>query len=266
MQKKRFVCFAAVVLFFSGIVSTQAQQSIVSAGGDALGAGGSMSFSTGLPDYYFVETTGAGSLQFGVQHALSFQGDLPAEEELLQNMTILDGENSCFAALATITVAGNGTTFIVQNGGHAELISSGRVIMMEGTKVEHGGYLNARITTNGTFCPEPDKHFLEAPVIAETPIQQDISRNYVLPALEENIFRVYPNPTTGQVTLELTNVSNRNKTTLVEVYGIRGEQVLRQELPADMYQLTLNLTQNPPGIYIIRVLSGNAFGTERIIR
>jgi len=241
------------------------QQSVVSAGGDFTGSGGSMSFSTGLTDFYFYESA-AGSLQFGLQHAFLFTGDLPPDEELLQDMTIADGESSCFAALMIITTAGDGETFLVESGGRADLISAGKIIMLHGTKVELGGALHARITTDGTFCPEPDKHFLTASVMETDDVALASTNDDILPAMQENFFRVYPNPTTGRFTLELSHLADISEKALAEIYGMRGERVLREEITSGQHLHEFSLEGKLPGIYIIRVMSGNQYGVGRIIK
>ena len=237
-----------------------AQQGVVSAGGDFSGTGGSMSLSTGRTDFYFYESS-AGSLQFGLQHASPFTGELPPDEELLQGLTIADGESSCFAALMIMTTAGGGETFLVESGGRADLIAAGKIIMMYGTKVEPGGYLHARITTDGTFCPEPDKHFLAA-TQADQSVTTDDFPNMKQP---ETFFMVFPNPTTGRFTLEM-NLFDTAKKTIVEIYGMRGERILREEIPGDIYQHSLTLEGQLPGIYIIRVAGGDQVGVQRIIK
>jgi hypothetical protein len=75
-------------------------------------------------------------------------------------------------------------------------------------------------------------------------------------------FKVYPNPTTGMFNLELSEFTS---TITVEIYGLMGEQILRQEVSG--YQLyEFDLSRQPRGIYIIRVLNGDEIGVERVIR
>jgi hypothetical protein len=47
------------------------------------------------------------------------------------------------------------------------------------------------------------------------------------PETSESFFKVYPNPTTGMFTLELSEIAS---TVTVEIYGVMGEQILKQEV------------------------------------
>ena len=69
----------------------------------------------------------------------------------------------------------------------------------------------------------------------------------------------------GKLTLEIHTADQTGKT-LVEVYGLRGERVLREELPGDLSQYILSIEGQLPGLYIVRVVSGQDVGVERIIK
>ncbi len=247
-----------------------AQQSVVAAGGDFSGTGGTMSFSTGLPDFYYYEEVGAGSLQFGVQHAFFVMLPDDIEENLdVPNTNLADGDTECFNALQTITTGGDGNTFVVESGALAELIAGNNIRMLDGTKVVAGGYLHARITTDGTFC-DTDKQETMAPLAATADKTEDISLTAfddVFDSLKkETLFRVYPNPTTGLFTLELSSdYMEPMQEMTVEVYGIRGERVLSEKVSADQPHV-FNLSDRQPGIYLIRVVSGDQMGIQRIIK
>jgi hypothetical protein len=68
----------------------------------------------------------------------------------LQNITVAGQQ--CFSATQTITVAGNGSTFTVENGGSVTLIAGSNIICLPGVKVVPGGYLHGYITQNNTYC------------------------------------------------------------------------------------------------------------------
>lgn len=244
-----------------------AQQSVVSAGGDFTGTGGSMSFSTGLPDFYYYEEVGTGSLQFGVQQPFFYVIPDDLEEELIvPNTTLTDGDMECFNALLNITTGGDGKTFLVEANASAELIAGNSIRMLAGTSVVAGGYLHARITTDGTFC-DPDKQGpVMAPLANAAENVEDISLSAFDFQKKESLFKVYPNPTTGLFTLELTidQIEPMQQMT-VEVYGMRGERVLSEKVSSDQPHV-FSLSDRQPGIYIIRVLSGDQTGIARIIK
>ena len=118
----------------------------------------------------------------------------PLVENLpLRFVNIADGVSKCYNATLKITTAGTPTTFVVQNGGHAELISGQRIFMMPGTKVHPGGYLRAHITTSGEYCcAVPDASMSQ---------MQGQASGLFDKSDESALFRVYPNPTSGEFTL-----------------------------------------------------------------
>jgi hypothetical protein len=170
----------------------------------------------------------------------------------IQNMNITG--NNCFNAIQTITVAGEGTTFTVENGGSATMIAGQNIIYLPGTIVKPGGYMIGYITTNGQYCG------YQAPSIATvaTGVEPDVIRQ------EKPLFQVYPNPTEGDFVLQLTGSDTYEKLQ-VEIYSMTGKQLLVKNLTAGRKH-DLSLTDKPAGLYLIKVVSGSDSGTTRIIK
>jgi len=63
---------------------------------------------------------------------------------------------------------------------------------------------------------------------------------------------VYPNPSNGVFTLSLSNVTENCN---VEIYDVLGEKIYSQLIIANS-QLTINLSNQPNGIYLYRVIGG----------
>ena len=82
--------------------------------------------------------------------------------------------------------------------------------------------------------------------------------------INADFFNVYPNPTKGEFIFEL-NGKDKNVEAKVEIFSMRGEKV-RQEVLYGETKHEFSLSENPPGIYIIRVTTGNQTGTAKIIR
>ncbi len=179
--------------------------------------------------------------------------------ETLQGIIVPDGEVVCFNATQTIITAGNNTYFIVEGGGSATLIAGQSIRMLPGTLVEHGGYLHARITLDQEYCGAPVAKLLDEP--ADLPLAGQI-----LPDApgKETLFKVYPNPTSGAFTLELNDGFVDAKVT-VEVYGLRGERIISEDLPS-MHQHVFTLENQLPGIYIVRVTAGERTDQLRIMK
>jgi hypothetical protein len=167
------------------------------------------------------------------------------------NGVIQSGVVDCENALQTITVAGNGTTYKILNGGHITMIAGQKIRLLPGTNVYPGGYLHAYITLDGTYCCSlPGNKLAE---VAEVVPEQEAG----------SIFKVYPNPTDGNLYLELDQ-KYRDVKTEINIFGITGKVVLIKELfGSDSYQFSF--TDGSKGIYFIRVIMGDRIETKKII-
>ncbi|MDP1622831.1 MAG: cohesin domain-containing protein [Bacteroidales bacterium] len=171
---------------------------------------------------------------------------------VLQDITIPNGVSNCYNALQTINVAGGGTIFIVENGGSAVMIAGLKINYLPGTKVYPGGYLHGYITTTGDYC-----NTLLAPEILT------IEENSHAPT-DGTIFRIYPNPTTGQFNIVLKE-NDLPGNVYVTVYGSRGEIILSDVMMRDLHK-GFSLSGQPSGLYFVRVVSGNKGFTGKLIK
>jgi len=177
---------------------------------------------------------------------------LPATVHVTGN--VVPDQPECHNATQVITVAGNGSAFIVPNGASATMIAGQKIIYLPGTIVNSGGYLHGSITTTGQYCG------MKAPV-------PDTTRSYEnrsSASSQSSFFKVYPNPTTGNFILELNGEVLTNKIT-VDVFGIWGEKVLSATLNEERKH-AFSLSDKPVGVYYIRVISGNKAETRKIIK
>jgi hypothetical protein len=172
----------------------------------------------------------------------------------LETITIHNGQDTCFNATQTITVAGNGNTFTVQTGGFVTMIAGQNIIYLPGTMVEQGGYMYGYITTNNTYCGE-----MVPPLVAVTTGTSD-----PMPVKANTPFRVYPNPTTGIFTLEFQAESEPGNAT-VEIYGMNGVKVFSEGISGERnHVFSIALLQ--PGMYFLRIITGNRIETLKMIK
>ncbi|MEI7980021.1 MAG: T9SS type A sorting domain-containing protein, partial [Bacteroidota bacterium] len=176
--------------------------------------------------------------------------DVPSTTTVNGNVT----GTACYNATQTITVAGSGTTFAIQNGGSATLIAGHNIIYKPTSKVYSGGYMHGYITTNGQFC---GTRAPSAPAVIAGEEGQPIT-------IEKSSFKVYPNPTTGNFILELTGEIPSEKMQ-AEIYGIWGEKVLTATLNGKRMH-EISLSDKPTGVYFIRVVTGDKAETLKIIK
>ncbi len=180
---------------------------------------------------------------------------IPPAIRSLQDKIIVSGMVQCADANQTLLIAGNGTSYLVKTGGNVTHIAGQNIIYFPGTKVEPGGWMHGYIST--VFC-SPYSHPGAAPVAAGIENQEEWDHQ------GNTLFKIYPNPTTGKVTLELSTEANLSEVE-VAIFGVRGEKVLNEKFPAE-HKYSLSLSGRPVGIYFIRVISGNRAETAKIIK
>jgi len=252
MKHTKPLPITCLCLFLAATLS--AQQGNVAAGGDATGTGGTMSYSIGQVDYLY-HSSEHGSMSLGLQQTWHISDEPPLTLEI-SDMVISAGEALCFNALQTVTVAGDGDQFIVQAYGHADIIAGHNIIMKHGTSIELFGSLHARISN--VFCP-PQQSLLASFYEEPEPIRQSFE-----PTQNSGFFKVYPNPTTGDFTLELLKVEEASLL-LVEIYTMQGNLVFSREMHAQQ-QFQFSLADRQFGFYLIRVQNQKETGISKIIK
>jgi hypothetical protein len=81
--------------------------------------------------------------------------------------------------------------------------------------------------------------------------------------LTGNTFRIYPNPTSGQFTIEQTGNKPADHVK-VEVIGTIGGRILSTEL-SGFTKHELSIRGNAPGIYFVKITSEDKSQTVKII-
>jgi hypothetical protein len=173
----------------------------------------------------------------------------------LQNITIPSGQSNCYNAIQSIVVAGDGTSFIVQAGGSVNMIAGQQIRFLPGTKGNTGSYLHAHITATGAYCCNT--------VLPSQAVMKGETSGIRIPD-EKPFFKVYPNPTSGTFTIDLTGIAESSRVS-VEIYGILGNRILKTELP-DSQKHEFDLSGQQQGVYLIRVVNGSEMGMSKIIR
>jgi len=185
-------------------------------------------------------------------------------EVFVQNVTV-DGED-CFDAPVNLIIAGDGTTFVVEETGSAQMVAGNSIILKPGTTITQGGYLLAYIDPESPFCGEMPAHFLaiDDKENAEEQSDEVLDTDDWQIVEHESFFTVYPNPTRDKFTLEFNRLAQDAMIT-VEVYGMRGERIIHQDVEADQQHI-FSLESQQPGIYLVRVLWDGNMQVERILK
>jgi hypothetical protein len=176
----------------------------------------------------------------------------------LQNIYIHMGEERCYEATNSITTGGPDGLFSVDGGAIVHLVAGQKINMLPSTHLSTGSYVHAFIDPTGLFCNSPLR-MVEA---KKDEINPESSISEVLST--KSFFRIYPNPTPGQFTLELTGLFATNEL-IVEIYSIMGDKILFKTLDGQLkYDLSLEGLQS--GVYLMHVISGKEVGTVKIIK
>ena len=78
-------------------------------------------------------------------------------EQTLQNITVSSGISDDYEAEKSLYVAGDATSFIIQNNGESRLRAGERIHLKSGFRLEAGGRFHGKITPTGAFAPLTSK-------------------------------------------------------------------------------------------------------------
>jgi hypothetical protein len=173
---------------------------------------------------------------------------------LLENISVGVKENMCYDARQTITVAGNGSFFKVLPRGSVTMIAGRNIIFLPGTTVSDSGILRAYITTTEGYCASPG-----APVAKEAEMS-----GTGLPESGTFSFRIFPNPASADVTVDLQGIAAEVPSWL-ELSGIRGNRIYTRTITGQG-TISLPLSGLPPGVYCIRIISGDRVQTRMLVK
>jgi hypothetical protein len=229
------------------------------------GSGSSVSVTglTGMNTYWFrvYEYNGTGvTSKFLLSTATlnpNSQSTLPAPVPLtlvVQDITVGSGQSNCYNATQTIYIAGSGTSFVVQDGGIVSMIAGQDIFYYPGTTVQSGGYLHGSIAPGGPYC---GGFIPSSPAVISG--GEEIARSSA-----SSSFKIYPNPTTGIFTLEHQYDKTYGNAAL-EIYNMHGEKVLISAMTGVKKKL-FSLSELPPGIYLVRIVSGDLTETAKLIK
>jgi hypothetical protein len=118
--------------------------------------------------------------------------------------------------------------------------------------------------TSQTFIPGGNGEY--AVIVIENSCQDTSACiNYVTLGIEENGeisgLNIYPNPTAGKVQVELSSYQSTDEYR-IEVYTILGDFIYTSEITSR--STTLDLSEEPGGIYFMKVYHGHRVQTTRI--
>jgi hypothetical protein len=214
---------------------------------------------------------GGQNILYGTENGTltTVEGSQPVPQILeIRNEEVYNFQQHCFAAQQSILVAGGGTLFTVHSGGSANLVAGQNIRFMPGTHIHSGGYMHAYITTTGTYCPDKQ--------LSDTSTNDGLTAVQNAPVSDDEFpfFNVFPNPGTGLFTLEILPENGTHESPLfgdsaqsilVEVYNMQGSRIISHSLNGVTLH-TFDISQQLPGIFIIRLIHGDQTFTQKLIK
>ncbi|MCX6306465.1 MAG: cohesin domain-containing protein [Bacteroidetes bacterium] len=227
--------------------------------------------STKLFEIKFTYLGGTGTLPFTVNEFTNALYDLIPTNHVnggvtqlvptnnaVQNVNVAASHDTCFSAIQTISVAGNGTIFAVADGGSATFVAGQMISFLPGTSVVPGGYLHGYITLNGQYCNQPLNP------VASALVSEDKTTAAVPEFVNNQSVRVYPNPTTGTFTVEVMG-DNQAMMTRAEINNMNGVKV-RIERFDNLKKHEFSMPELKPGIYFIHVFTNERSEILKIVK
>jgi hypothetical protein len=157
------------------------------------------------------------------------------------------GKVKCYDATQTLLVAGNGTSFTIQNGGVVTMIAGQNIRYLPGTTVLPGGRMHGYITSTNQYCGQ------KSPAIPSTIAGEDE------PFVQETnpVFSLYPNPTSGNFTIEQKSASLFGKV-MVEIYNMCGERIMEKEITGEMKH-EFSMPDLLHGLYFVKIMVNDTY-------
>lgn len=110
-----------------------------------------------------------------------------------------------------------------------------------------------------TQAPEPE----ETDVVSDNLDNKEIEPEVYEDLIAEKQIKIYPNPTRGKLAIEIVNY-NLNDVGTIQVFDMVGRMV--QNVTKLSNQLEVDITNEPPGSYIIVIVIGNEKSEWKVIK
>ena len=179
--------------------------------------------------------------------------DFVSDNIIVTDITIANTETDCFNAVNTLTVAGNGTSVLVESGGDATFIAAGNIIFNPGFEAEPGSTVDAYITTTSTYCGSlPPSIIANIDELEDNPFEED-----------DHGINIYPNPTTGQFNIDF--MGNPYPDAEVYIISFRGEKIHKMNTQNNN-KIVVDLSYLPEGIYLVVIKTANKIITKKIVK
>ncbi len=170
------------------------------------------------------------------------------------HLVVPSGDANCYESAQTATLAGGGTAVIIRAGGSMEVVAANNIVLRDGTTIQKNAYFHAFISDDGNYCTKSGSLVNSENVNKETE---------PAPGNLPDLITMFPNPTTGIVNISI--MQSENRPVMLQLYNMVGTVLINTELPYSSYY-EIDLSNQQPGIYFVKILSGDKVLTGKILK
>jgi hypothetical protein len=182
--------------------------------------------------------------------------DSVPEDLSVDGVTIISGQSKCYNATDSIIVAQN-TPVVINNGGDATFIAGIVVLFKPGFQAYSGSTVDAHITTTGNYCTGLPPSILVNPIYSD-----EIDHEPETFTQGDQKFSIYPNPSTGRLTIDFMK---DKQSALIHVMNLQGTRLNTLRIQ-DQPKAEIDISNLSPGIYLVMIQTNDAVITRKVIK
>jgi hypothetical protein len=175
----------------------------------------------------------------------------------ISDTTLSSGTISCFGSETVLTLAGDGTEVHFESGSLVNLIAAQSVFLLPGFNAHSGSNTHVWITTDGTFCDEPEG----SPGVKFKSAGEIVFIREIDKSCFEKQIKVYPNPNIGNFTVQIENFQFPVSASVVNNIG----EVVYKTVISGGTTSAFNLPQLKKGFYFVIVNNDQSRITKKMV-
>ncbi len=203
-----------------------------------------------------------GSTYYGVGTFAVADKDYVSDNTIVESITLTDPDDECYNAVEVLTVAEDEAVTIGSNA-TAKFIAGEKVLLKPGFHAASGSDVHAYISSD--YCTAPP------PTAAPTVNEDTENTKDDLASVDdfgsgfnemEKLVNVYPNPTTGDLTIDFLGIKT---TATIRVVNFQGSVILETQTNQELAK-KLDLRFLPIGVYVLVINTEGEQITKKIIK